>query len=200
MVVAGSFKFELVEASTKIPFKEHYKDGNTYVEAEPGAEFFISVHKTAKTETDVVCTYRIDDGVVNGGVWYSKAFVGTVPLYFGIRSDGDGDSHTAQTALMFVNPKIFHGSSHANSSNLLMGKVEVELREPIYTGRMVSTNNDRSRSSSCQFEPVSVDANHAAAGKKKNLRSDRGQTIATSIPKVPERKEYSYGGILETSK
>ena len=60
MVVAGKFKVEVVYAETKIPFKEHTAttDGDTYVEVEPDAEYFVDIE--SKSEDPVVAYIRID--------------------------------------------------------------------------------------------------------------------------------------------
>lgn len=198
MVVVGSFKVELVEAATKIPFKEHSKDGSTYVEAEPDAEYFMSVLKMSKTETDVHCACSVDGGAVTGLAGYPKDHISTEPLYFGIRSDRDGESHSTQTALKFVKPQITHGSTNANSNSLLMGKVEVLLRELTYTGRMLPCSTSSVTSS---FTAASVDMNNqAAAGKKKNLRSDKGNMTVSSLPKSTAHREKIVGSLLDMSK
>lgn len=43
MVVQGNFKVELIDATTKQPFKEHTSKGKTYAEVEPDAEYFIRI-------------------------------------------------------------------------------------------------------------------------------------------------------------
>ena len=45
MVVRSGFEVNLVDATTKIPFKEHEKDGKIYVEMEAEAEYFIAVRR-----------------------------------------------------------------------------------------------------------------------------------------------------------
>jgi len=60
MVRAGGFEFALVEAQTKTRFQEHAHGGKTYIEAEPGAEYFISIQKVDKTEGDVCLDYAVD--------------------------------------------------------------------------------------------------------------------------------------------
>ncbi len=52
MVVEGGFRVELVDANTKIPYKEHTKDGKTYVEGDPDAEYFVSLLKVAVLPED----------------------------------------------------------------------------------------------------------------------------------------------------
>ena len=43
MVRQGDFEISIVLADTKIPFKEHTKDGKVYVEVEPDEDYFISM-------------------------------------------------------------------------------------------------------------------------------------------------------------
>jgi hypothetical protein len=51
MVIQGSFIFrvELVEANSNMPYKEHVKDGKTYVEVEPNAECILSAYRECKS-------------------------------------------------------------------------------------------------------------------------------------------------------
>ena len=48
MVVRNGYQVQLVDARTKIPFKEHEKDGKIYVEAEPDAEYFIAIRRISE--------------------------------------------------------------------------------------------------------------------------------------------------------
>jgi hypothetical protein len=43
MVKKGRFTVELVSADSKVKFQQHTKDGKTYVEVEPEAEYFVRV-------------------------------------------------------------------------------------------------------------------------------------------------------------
>jgi hypothetical protein len=62
MVVESGFRVELVDANSKIPYKEHTKYGKTYAEVEPDADYFVSLQKIAALPADhyVVCT-SVDD-------------------------------------------------------------------------------------------------------------------------------------------
>ena len=45
MVIFSGFKVQLVYADSKVPLKEHVKDGEVYVEAEPDVDYFIAVRR-----------------------------------------------------------------------------------------------------------------------------------------------------------
>lgn len=45
MVVLGDFEIQLVESTSKVPYKEHNVNGKTYFEVEPKAEYYIGFKK-----------------------------------------------------------------------------------------------------------------------------------------------------------
>ena len=75
MVRQGWFEIELINAETKVPFKEHtHTDGRTYAEVEPDTDYFIHVrsHKNKK----VILKFSVDGKDLGykkqqhqGGVW-----------------------------------------------------------------------------------------------------------------------------------
>ena len=193
MVRAGAFKFELVEAETKIPFQEHAKAGKFYVEAEPGAEYFLSMQKVDKTETDVCVEYFVDEKKISSCcVQRGKKSIDKRPSYKGLRTVENGVS--MHTALEFVKPKF--SDSTSSSRGLMMGKVEIKISELQYTGRMKKRRSHKSSS----FAAATVDVNGETTSKKKNLRSAEG-TINTNNKTLSAMKsEIIVGKHLDTSK
>jgi len=166
MGLFGAFKFELVEAETKTPFKEHNHAGKVYVEAEPGAEYFVSIQKLDKTETDVYVGFSVDGGTDLCCLQYTKTTVDKEPYYLGILRVENGVSTT--TALEFVKPTFSESSSM--NERLMMGNVVITVKEMVYTGRVIPRFN----SNGSKFKAATVDLNNGGASKKKNLRSAEG--------------------------
>jgi hypothetical protein len=85
MVVEGGFRVELVDVNTKIPYKEHTKDGKTYVEGDPDAEYFVSLLTVAVLPED---HYIIDLFVGNQDLgWYCERdgdAIYDTPDYYGL--------------------------------------------------------------------------------------------------------------------
>jgi len=190
MVLAAGFKFELVHADSKIPFQEHPHAGKIYVEVEPGAEYFVSIQKVDKTETDVYLGFSVDGGNPLSYIQYPKKSLDKDPWYRGLMRVENGIS--SQTALEFVKPKLSDSSN--SSERLMMGKVEFKINELTFTGRMVPRYN-----ASSNFEAATVDVNGTGASKKKNLRSAEGSnSYNSSISTMIE--EIQIGALLDTSK
>jgi hypothetical protein len=78
MVQQGDFKVELVDAITKVPFIEHTRDnGDTFVEAEPKAEYLIRFEKTAAVASAHVPFLCIDFFVDGGDLCVRRNICGT---------------------------------------------------------------------------------------------------------------------------
>jgi hypothetical protein len=119
MVVQGDFTILLVNADSKEPFKEHTKNGKVYVEAEPGAEYFISVQRTGNaTAEDRVLAYFVDEVDLN----FRRTFLGDLSMSepklegFWSRTDGVESSRAL---------KFFAGEG----SECVTGKVEIKVFE-----------------------------------------------------------------------
>jgi hypothetical protein len=193
MVQVECFKFELVDATTKIPFKEHTKDGRTYVEAEPDAEYFLSMQKIAKTETDVAISYSIDGQHITGYNGFRRKSIDREPSYKGIRSRaGDVSSHAS---LVFSNPTDCHRSS-GSASNLQMGKVEIKIHELRYSDNSKHKRGDIVST----FTAASVNLHDSGTGKKKRLRSDTGSAAITKRLKSSKHHRSKRGAHKDTSK
>jgi len=171
-----------VQAETKVPFQEHAHAGKVYVEAEPGAEYFLSIQKVDKTETAVYLSYSVDGGAALCSVQYSKTCKMEEPEYKGVRSVQNG--LTTHTSLEFVKPKF--SDSTGSNERLMMGKVEFKVHEMIFTGRKIP----RREASGSKFKAATVDTNSNASTKKKNLRSAEGTNTVS----------HSYGTMIDEAK
>ena len=62
MVIRSRFDIKLVYADTLDPFEEFEKDGKMYVEAEPRADYFISIRRVNLAGPKVMISqYTVDD-------------------------------------------------------------------------------------------------------------------------------------------
>ena len=185
MVQVECFKFELVDATTKISFKEHTKDGRTYVEAEPGAEYFISMQKIAKTESDVAIWYSIDGQPIPCYSTYPRKRIGREPSYKGIRSSvGDVSSHAS---LVFVKQTICHTLS-GSANTFQMGNVEIKIYELRYLDGFHAASDTVST-----FTAASVNVHDTGDSKKKRLRSDKGSAVISKVKR--SRRSAELGAI-----
>jgi hypothetical protein len=65
MVRQGDFEISLVHADTKLPFKEHIKDGNVYVEVEPDEEYFICMQRVGNAHQGILLAVAsVDESIV----------------------------------------------------------------------------------------------------------------------------------------
>lgn len=191
MVQEGDFLFELVDAETKLPFKEHVKDDKVYVEVEPDAEYFIKLRKVGSTgfgtsSGKIVCEFHVDGKSLGYQRTYSDRDPSTCEDYFdGIFERRNGCDHI--TALKFMKAQVIDEKDGATTGGrtLMMGKVEVFIYEGIF---------DKMRENTKLSDFASpFTATGLAPGqdgddfKKKNIRSARGSvsnshTIAGSHP------------------
>jgi len=193
MVRAGAFKFELVEAETKHPFKEFAHARKVYVEAEPGAEYFLSIQKVDKTERNVFLQYSVDGKKINCGLIFRKKCISKLPSYRGLRTVENGVSR--HTSLEFVKPKF--SDSTDSSRGLMMGKVDIKISEFQFKGRMRNRCHNNSKSN---FEVATVDVNGETTSKKKNLRSAEGTINTKNKTLSAMEPEIIVGKHLDTSK
>jgi hypothetical protein len=123
----SNFCVQLVEAETKHPFKEHYKDGHTYVEVEPKAQYFIKIQRKPSTwekeppKVKVVVSIDGSELVPINGRFEEPRFKGS--------SECAGGVYTT-TAFQFGTPVV--SDSHAAPVDIsfgLWGKVSVKIFE-----------------------------------------------------------------------
>lgn len=192
MVQIGDLDIQLVDAETKLPFKEHLNKGKVYVEVEPNVEYYISLRKIKVSEDVLVCQYYVDGKGLDYSTPYYPSFVNQEsPHYRGLWSFEDGVS--TMKALKFQKPKLLlNGESTQNankSPTIMMGQVKVDVFAGVYKGQRQRYQIDRSSG----FETASAD--RGATDKKKNLRSGGGKaTDSSTIP--TEYGHYDMGSKL----
>jgi hypothetical protein len=184
---------QLVDAVTKQPFKEHYKDGKTYVEVEPQVEYFIKIQRKEHNVMDgedeipmVLAFYEVDG--VNLGYRTPDTF--EKPEYKGCWDFSNGVS--THTALRFGTPSVSDMSGNPiNVSAGMVGTISVKIYEAV-EGGLRTRQNVISRELSSQIEAPLAD------GKQhKAVRSENGTFSQTrSLPRV--YMEYYNGKHLET--
>ena len=165
MVFRSGFEVQLVSADTKIPFKEHEKDGKIYVEAEPDAEYFIAIRRVDMSGSPVIKSYYYIDGNFLGYYSFHKS-VQKEPSYQGVFSRTNGVAKTS--SLKFSKPKA---ASDGDGYRGGMGKAEIKLYEAISSGMTTA------RDFAPDFEYALAGAANAGDGKKKFLLSTKGSTV-----------------------
>jgi hypothetical protein len=187
MVKKGRFTVELVEADSKAPFKEHAKNNETYVEAQPDAEYFVRI---AAGAGDNVRAKIFVDGKCLG---YSKNFKTrqekslTCGLWYfdGVRS--------TQKALLFAKAKVFNSSDTALEAHFWIGNVTVEFKEIFDTG---DTHVASPRQNVWKGGDVGIVVDQTGP-KTKGVMTKEG-TIAVSKKAGGRQTTYRKGRILDT--
>ena len=185
MVVRSGFEIQLVSADTKIPFKEHEKDGKVYVEAEPDAEYFIAVRRADSSGPHYVVGSFYIDGKFLG---YCTAHRGVEkkPCHKGVFSRTNGVSK--HVALKFSKPKLAKDGDGYSGG---MGKAEVKLYEGIYKG--TTTAYDYAP----DFDNALASAANAGDGKKKFLLTSKGSTSVSHINSA-QLKCFAKGNLIDS--
>jgi len=190
MVVSGDFKIGLVEANSKIPFKEHTKDNETYVEVEPEAEYFVSFQRVDIKSFDfpIRATFNID-GRSLGVVWFTRTTKGKEPLYLGLLKYENGKQF--EKALKFVRPKFLNESSTAET-NPMIGKVTALIFEMKNIKKKNSDFIEPDKNPEMEAKKVSGLRN---LSKAKVVRSTVGKT---ELPSECAETTGTKGDLLQT--
>jgi hypothetical protein len=130
MVVKGDFKIELVEAQTKVPYKEHTKDGKTYAEVEPNAEYFISIQRIRAVNfvnQNIMVRFAVNGNNLGWSKTYNSNSMNKEPTCYGLYECKDGV--ISDRALRFVKPEILAGTAGSASINNepVIGNIEVNI-------------------------------------------------------------------------
>jgi hypothetical protein len=180
MVVQGYVKMELVLADNKdIVFKEHTKNGKTYAEVEPDAEYFIKL-QDASVQADEMPSKNddfqyhlfVDDKCVSLFAHRYGNFL-KEPKYRGVTSESNGVE--TDKALKFVKPEQLDNAGTTNRMPL-MGKVELKIYST-YSKQCVVPMSSPSSVASFQTDKVAMSGDNIS--KKKVLRSEVGDTMLT---------------------
>jgi hypothetical protein len=193
MVIVNDFEFQLVSAKDKIPFKEYTKDGKTYVEVEPDAEYFLSVKKVTHKASKVKCEYRVDGKDLQSTKTYFRPkrrahFVGN-------HSRSEGIKH--KNALKFVRASFKNTNDKSRSTMAGMGKVELVVHNAIFDGQR--KRRDPKASYPTFTAPTIRINDEAYITMKKDLRSGEGHHVESKpYDKNTVRKCYKKGDHLYT--
>jgi hypothetical protein len=190
MVKKGRFTVELVDAHSKAPFKEHAKDDETYVEAEPDAEYFVRV--AGRGGGDKVSAKISVDGKCIG---YRKTLKksGKKSSICGLRSfDGVSSTHKA---LLFAKAKVFNSSDAAEEApSFWTGNVTVKFQEMFDTG-----NTHIAAPGINQWKGGDVGVVLGQTGPKmKGVMTKEGNIAVRSKKDDGHRTTYRKGRVLET--
>lgn len=134
MVQQGAFKVELVDAITKDPFIEHKRDdGSIYVEAEPKAEYLISIQKTRVSQScapHLVVHYYVDGKLLDSHDSFSKPLIEGNPRFRG-PTDFFPDGRRVTHSLQFDVPPVLVTEESFDLGNFIqsMGQVKVLVYE-----------------------------------------------------------------------
>lgn len=192
MVQQGDFTVELVEANSKTPFKEHYKNAKVYVEVEPEAEYFINIKKTGKERRHVsVVKFVVDDTPLDYKLCYQQRELTSSPNYRGLRSVGNG--MRTHTALKFEKPCLVGPKEDGRSGSSLMGKVEIKIHEGILRGKK-TTRDHMKQAISSEVDSALL---HHGNGKKV-LRSTEGSETLSKPVSSKSFRSYKRGKEVET--
>jgi hypothetical protein len=191
MVKKGRFTVELVDASSYTPFKEHTKDDETYVEAEPDAEYFVRIHAEVKIFVDGkflgynASMKRNKKGKQNTSKGFGRG--SNCGLY-----SFDGVSSTHQ-ALLFAKAKVFNSSDAAQENPLWTGTVTVEFREIFDTGATRVKGPSQN-----EWKGGDVGVGVGQTGPKMKGVVTKEGNIAVSKKRDGRRTIYRKGRILDT--
>jgi len=199
MVKKGHFTVELVNAITKEPFKEHTDcNGQTYVEVEPEAEYFIHVCNDSDIKVD--WKFYVDEQDLG----YVKWTLSNTCAYCGIAIFCGEEEY--EKALKFS--KLGTTRSHTNEgSSCWTGQIEVVVEYPSNTPRL---NSKKASLESKKLVDGLEEVDYVAGVfNQKGVRTTKGITAIESNALWSERdvqnedsgeqmkKDYEKGELME---
>jgi hypothetical protein len=199
MVQEGDFLFELVDVETKLPFKEHVKDDQVYVEVEPDAEYFIKLRKFGSTgfgtsSGTIVCEFHVDGKSLGYQRTFRDRDTSTNEDFDGIFERRNGCHQFTALKFMKAEQKWEHPETIITGRPpFIMGKVEVFIYEGIFD-KIVHKQSDFAS----PFTPVSLAIRGQVyyGAKFMNIRSKRG-AVSHSRTFTDSFANYSKGRLLD---
>ena len=196
MVVQNGFKIEIVDANnTQRSFPEHCKDGKTYVEAEPDAEYFISVQKigpvtSSADRNDMILEICVDGQCLGWKIGLYRWNIDKTPHLYGLCTVHNGIR--TSTALKFVKPSIcpVETNSSASPSPLVMtGKIkcyifEADIEQRTSYSSFSSPRRQRNYRATMEARPVNVPHGSGENFKRKNTRSEAGSVTLAKVDPI----------------
>ena len=191
MVQQGDFKVEIVEAESKVPFKEHHKDGKVYVEVEPEIEYFISIQKVGTSvKKQTYMQISIDGKDVPYCCHYAPDNLSGA-AFRGLWSVSGGRETT--TALKFEKPRATTDGSTRTPPSQLMGTIEVKLYESVFQGYGLLGTVEKGSVGS----EIDSALSQGLKGKKV-LRSTAGTNTVTRQARSGQVPRYTKGPLYDT--
>jgi hypothetical protein len=196
-----TFEIQLAEAVSKRPFPEHSKDGQTYIEVEPDAEYFVSIRKVAFTPTPLIVTIKVDGKRLGLRYRYHRC-KSSAPKYKGLANVKE-DGTIYFCALKFVKPSLSRVGNEVeacrgNSNARSMGSVEIN----IYEGKerviqqQTSIRPQENRITDFGVPQVAIATAGSGGSKKKCLRSRSGhESVASKV----ESARFKQKALLEST-
>jgi hypothetical protein len=192
MVKQGRFTVELVSADSKVKFQEHTKDGKTYVEVEPEAEYFI--HVAAEAGPLLKAKILVDGKWLGYNTYIKNRANEKEKKVMGLWStDGIASTHTA---LMFAKAKVFNHSTNDEPQDkpFWTGNVQVQIFEITDTGKTQTRKASQNKwdGGDVGFVIGQTDP------KKKGIMTTKGNFVTESTRQQVVQKTYREGKVLET--
>ncbi|GKY92223.1 hypothetical protein MPSEU_000193500 [Mayamaea pseudoterrestris] len=188
MVIRSGFEVQLVHADSKLPFKEHEKDGKIYVEVEPDAEYFIAVRRVDMSGPQAILgSYKLDGKAL--GYYSTHTAVETMPRFLGIVSRTNGIEK--KNAFRFSKPRM---ATNGGGFGGTMGSADIHQ---LYEGMLFGLKPVADFTTT--FDAASAGAANAATGKKKFLLSTSGSmTVKTETEPNKMFNSYEKCNLIDT--
>ncbi len=194
-MIVNDFEFKLVSAEDKTPFQEHQKDGKTFVEVEPDAEYFMSIRTVRPPSIDLCCIFKID----GKNLGYNLTIHSGRAESFNLGTASWSNGVERSKALKFVEASFRTRDAGIGSTMAGMGTVELKVYSAIYVGDFILRDLTLSLAA-----PTIQTEDQVGVSMKKNVRSAEGSSIETKTeiydPNVAHRHyeggEYLYSIIL----
>lgn len=187
MVKQGKYSVEIVNADGRIPFPEHTStSGETFVEVEPEAEYYIRVK--ADSEDKVKGVISVDAKELGYHFLASKTIP---PKDKGIWEYKDGKSYVH--ALKFAKANVRQATGNDTTAPFWTGMIEVSFYEASFKGY----KEQKDHTNKWNGGDVAYVMNISDPDKKKGVKSDKGEHFEVKKSKR-RRKQYAKGGLLST--
>ena len=130
MVIKGDVEVQLVDADNKeFVFPENQKNSKTYVEAEPGADFFVAIRRVANnTVPNLVCRIEVDGTNLGWNQHLNENCHGRF-AYLGSHQYDKTSNKRFHRALRFVTPRASSQSSLSSTGCKDGGNIRIQVFE-----------------------------------------------------------------------
>ncbi|CAB9509812.1 expressed unknown protein [Seminavis robusta] len=130
MVLIRNFSIQLVNAATKVPFKEHFHDGKVYAEVEPGVEYYIEVEVMGMNNK--AQPFLIDYIVDGTKLGYKTSLCEANGKYYAGLSSRSSEGRSTMRALALHRPPLVHTNMPTSA---VEGTVVVDIQQALASGR-----------------------------------------------------------------